>query len=69
MPFKSARPANARYKLDKYLAKLCSKQRLLELVHNFVLFDGGIKKLPRVHQYVGVKKSQKHVRERHGGII
>ena len=57
------------YKLDKYLRKLCSKQRLLELVHDFVLFDNGVKKLPRVHQYFGLKAAQEHVRQRKGGII
>lgn len=35
-----------RFKLDKYLLKLCAKERLIELLHDFVLFDGGIKKLP-----------------------
>lgn len=56
-------------KLDKYLGKLCCKERLLELMHDFVLFDGGIKKLPRAHQYFGTKAAQQHVRERRGGII
>ncbi|MBX3627379.1 MAG: HsdR family type I site-specific deoxyribonuclease [Rhizobacter sp.] len=60
---------NSRYKLDKYLLKLCEKRRLLELVHDFVLFDGGVKKLPRVHQYFGIKAAQEHVRRRQGGII
>ena len=60
---------NAGYKLDKYLAKLCSKARLLELLHDFVLFDGGVKKLPRVHQYFGLKAAQTHVQQRRGGII
>jgi len=60
---------NEGYKLDKYLAKLCSKARLLELMHDFVLFDGGIKKLPRVHQYFGIKAAQSHVQQRRGGII
>lgn len=60
---------NAGYKLDKYLAKLCSKPRLLELIHDFVLFDGGVKKLPRVHQYFGIKAAQTHVQQRRGGII
>ena len=46
---------NSRFKLDKYLLKLCNKARLIELMHDFVLFDGGIKKLPRVHQYFGIK--------------
>ncbi|RFP15079.1 type I restriction endonuclease subunit R [Duganella sp. BJB475] len=60
---------NAGYKLDKYLVKLCSKPRLLELIQDFVLFDGGVKKLPRVHQYFGIKAAQEHVQQRRGGII
>lgn len=60
---------NSRYKLDKYLLKICNKQRLIELMHDFVLFDGGIKKLPRVHQYFGIKAAQEHVLQRKGGII
>ena len=60
---------NSRFKLDKYLLKLCAKDRLIELMHDFVLFDGGIKKLPRAHQYFGVKAAQARVREKKGGII
>jgi type I restriction enzyme R subunit len=60
---------NTRFKLDKYLLKMCAKERLIELMHDFVLFDGGKKKLPRAHQYFGIKAAQKHVRERKGGII
>jgi type I restriction enzyme R subunit len=60
---------NSRFKLDKYLLKMCRKDRLIELMHDFVLFDGGVKKLPRAHQYFGVKAAQEHVRQRKGGII
>jgi len=60
---------NSRFKLDKYLMKMCRKDRLIELMHDFVLFDSGIKKLPRVHQYFGIKAAQEHVRQRKGGII
>jgi type I restriction enzyme R subunit len=60
---------NSRFKLDKYLLKLCDKRRLIELLHDFVLFDGGVKKLPRVHQYFGVKEAQKRIRAREGGIL
>jgi len=60
---------NRRFKLDKYLLKMCAKNRLSELMHDFVLFDGGIKKLPRVHQYFGIKAAQDSVRQRKGGII
>ena len=57
---------NTRFKLDKYLLKLCDKDRLIELMHDFVLFDGGVKKLPRAHQYFGIKAAQEHVRADEG---
>jgi type I restriction enzyme R subunit len=57
------------YKLDKYLLKMCRKDRLIELMHDFVLFDGGQKKLPRVHQYFGLKEGQKRILQLIGGII
>lgn len=60
---------NTGFKLDKYLAKMCNKQRLIELMHDFVLFDGGVKKLPRVHQYFGIKAAQQYAQQRKGGII
>lgn len=60
---------NSLLQLDKYLIKICNKQRLLELIYDFVLFDGGIKKLPRHHQYFSIKSAQEFVRRREGGII
>lgn len=60
---------NDGYKLDKYLKKICNKQRLIELMYDFVLFDAGVKKLPRVHQYFGIKAAQEYIRRREGGII
>ena len=60
---------NSRLKLDKYLLKMCNKARLIELMHDFVLFDDGVKKLPRAHQYFGIKAAQAHVRQKKGGII
>lgn len=56
-------------KLDKYLLKMCEKSRLLELIKDFVLFDAGQKKLPRVHQYFGIKAAQERITKREGGII
>lgn len=60
---------NSTYQLDKYLTKICNKQRFIELLFDFVLFDGGVKKLPRVHQYFGIKAAQESVRKKEGGII
>ncbi len=55
--------------LDRALTQLCEKQRFLELIHDFILFDAGIKKLCRHNQYFAVRASQDHVRRREGGII
>ncbi len=55
--------------LDRHLIQLCEKQRLLEIVHNFVVFDAGVKKLCRPNQYFGVRAAQERVRQREGGII
>jgi len=47
---------NTRFKLDKYLLKMCAKDRLIELMHDFVLFDGGMKKLPRAPTSISASK-------------
>lgn len=57
------------YKLDKYLRKLCDKERLIDIIYNGVIFDAGIKKLPRPHQYFGLKEAQPFIRREEGGII
>ncbi|KKP32068.1 MAG: restriction endonuclease subunit R [Candidatus Staskawiczbacteria bacterium RIFOXYB2_FULL_32_9] len=55
--------------MDKYLLKICDKKRILELLYDFVLFDGGVKKLPRPHQYFGIKAAQEFIHKKEGGII
>jgi type I restriction enzyme, R subunit len=55
--------------LDRPLALLCDKTRLLDLVRNFIIFDGGQKKVPRPHQYAGVKAAQERIAKREGGVI
>ncbi len=60
---------NEGYKLDKYILKMFSKSRLLDLMFNFILFDGGVKKVPRVNQYFAVKSAQEYVNRHEGGII
>jgi type I restriction enzyme, R subunit len=55
--------------LDRPLAQLCNKARLLDLIRNFMIFDAGQKKVPRPHQYVGVKAAQERIAKREGGVI
>jgi type I restriction enzyme R subunit len=55
--------------LDRALIQLCGKARLLELIHDFTVFDAGTKKLCRHNQYFGVRAAQEFVKRREGGII
>jgi type I restriction enzyme R subunit len=55
--------------LDRHVLQVCGKVRLLELIHDFVVFDAGTKKLCRQNQYFGVKEAQAFIRRREGGII
>ena len=55
--------------LDQHLVQFCDKTRLLELMHDFVVFDAGVKKLCRPNQFFGVKEAQKYVSRKEGGII
>ncbi len=55
--------------LDRHLTQLCDKAHFLELIHDFIVFDAGVKKLCRHNQYFGVKAAQDHVKRREGGIV
>ena len=55
--------------LDQALVLLAAKHRLLEIVHDFIVFDAGVKKTCRPNQYFGVKAAQERVKRREGGII
>jgi type I restriction enzyme R subunit len=55
--------------LDRPLAELCGKERLLDLIRHFIIFDNGRKKVPRQHQFTGVKLAQERIRQREGGVI
>ncbi|SNS03008.1 type I restriction enzyme, R subunit [Humidesulfovibrio mexicanus] len=55
--------------LDRHLLQVCEKARLLELIHDFVVFDAGTKKVCRQNQYFGVKAAQDALHQREGGII
>jgi len=56
-------------RLDKSILQLCDKKRFLEIIHDFIVFDSGIKKTCRHNQYFGVKAAQEFVQRQEGGII
>ena len=63
------RAARFDYPLDKNIVELLHKERFIELLHDFIVFDRGIKKICRHNQYFGVKAAQDHIKRREGGII
>ena len=61
---------NIEGKLFKELFCLFYKRRFLDLIHNFVIFDKGIKKVCRYNQYYAIKRAQKRLTDKNrGGII
>lgn len=55
--------------LLRELSQVCSKTRILELLHDFLVFDADTKKICRPNQFFGVKAAQASVKRREGGII
>ncbi|UFU07949.1 type I restriction endonuclease subunit R [Ruania halotolerans] len=55
--------------LDRALLQMCGKGRFLEFIHDFIVFDAGVKKGPRHNQYFGIKAAQERIAKREGGII
>ncbi|MCR5090393.1 MAG: HsdR family type I site-specific deoxyribonuclease, partial [Oscillospiraceae bacterium] len=57
-------------KLDRQLYAMFQKNRFLDLIHNFVIFDKGREKVCRYNQYYAIKRAQNRItRARKGGII
>jgi type I restriction enzyme R subunit len=55
--------------LRREIGQLLQPERFLEIVKTFVLFDGGVKKVCRPHQYFAVRAAADRVRDQDGGII
>ena len=55
--------------LHRDVSQLCDKARLLEILHDFIVFDVDTKKICRHNQYFSVKAAQDKVQKREGGII
>lgn len=62
-------PSDVAEPLDRALLQMCGKDRFLELIHDFIVFDAGVKKGPRHNQYFGIKAAQDRIAKREGGII
>ncbi|MDT4289539.1 type I restriction endonuclease subunit R [Methylomonas sp. MO1] len=57
------------HKLDFHLSRICNKQRFLQIIHDFMVFDAGVKKTCRHNQFFGIAAAKQHIARREGGII
>ncbi|MDB4396322.1 HsdR family type I site-specific deoxyribonuclease [bacterium] len=62
-------PSEIENRLDRHLTQMCNKKRFLEIIHDFIVFDSGVKKLCRPNQYFGVGAAEDFVKRREGGIV
>ena len=51
------------------IISLCQHERFLMLIHDFMIFDAGLKKTARHNQYFAVQAAQIRIGEGEGGII
>lgn len=57
-------------KLEKQIFAMFYKKRFLDLIHNFIVFDKGIKKVCRYNQYYAIKRAQRRlIDQKRGGIV
>ncbi|CAH8294055.1 type I restriction enzyme R subunit [Mariniflexile fucanivorans] len=60
---------------DKLIFSLCQKQRILDLIFNYIVYDDGVKKITRYQQYFAIKETLKKISipdangKRIGGVI
>ena len=52
--------------LQRHLAQVCNKHRFLEIIHDYIVFDSGIKKTCRHNQYFGIQAAKHHIERREG---
>lgn len=62
-------PVDAANPLDLHLSQICNKTRLLEIIHDYIVFDSGVKKTCRHNQYFGIQAAKQYIARREGGII
>jgi type I restriction enzyme R subunit len=55
--------------LDHHLLQFCEKNRFLDIIHDFIIFDSGIKKTCRHNQYFVVNDAKKNFLERENGVV
>lgn len=57
-------------KLDCQIFAMFYKKRLLDLIHNFIIYDKGVKKVCRYNQYYAITRARNRIsNKKQGGIV
>lgn len=65
-PYSTAEYPNELY---RSILQMLEPKRLLEFIHDFIVFDAGIKKAARPNQYFAIKAAEKRIKKKESGII
>lgn len=70
-PCKPSKYTTVEYPNDLYrsVLQMLEPTRLLEFIHDFIVFDAGIKKAARPNQYFAIKAAQERIKTKQNGII
>lgn len=55
--------------IDQQLISIFEKERVIDIIDNFIVFDGKVKKVPRYNQYFGVTNAIEFAKNHEGGIV
>lgn len=55
--------------LDRSIMQFFTPERFLEYIHDYLIYDGGVKKVARPNQYFGIKAAQPRLQTKDSGII
>ena len=56
-------------KLDADISRICNKERFLQIIHDFIVFDSGVKKTCRHNQFFGIQAAKSRIDTQQGVII
>ena len=55
--------------VEQQCYRIFQKERFLDIIHNFIIYDSGIKKVCRYNQFYAIKRCEKRLRRNQGGIV
>lgn len=68
-PCPKERYSEYKNELERSLLQMLEPSALVDFIYNFLVFDGGIKKVARPNQYFAIKQARERIKQKESGII